>query len=264
MHTAKITNNVVYIIDGENFSLRKACKKLGIKRHSSFRSYYVHNNLLNNTETLLDYATKYHTPTHGLTDSKIYSCWASMKNRCVSPNHSSYKNYGGKGIKVCERWKNFENFYTDMGDPPFKRASLERINNLEGYNPDNVRWATYKEQARNKCSNVFLTWGNKTLCLADWAIFLSIDRGTTSRRLQKWGIVEKTFSTSLEKEIQTVTYKGIKQPVSKVCCSIGRHRSSYRKYCAYNKFIHSQETFDSWVGKQNQPVKALHYLTPLV
>jgi len=87
--------------------------------------------------------------THGQTHAPIYNIWNGMNQRCGNPNNTSYKNYGGRGIKVCKRWLKFENFYKDVGDPP-KGKSLDRINNNEGYFPNNWRWATRKQQNNNK------------------------------------------------------------------------------------------------------------------
>jgi hypothetical protein len=81
--------------------------------------------------------------------AKIYWVWAGMLNRCNSPKHISYEYYGGRGIKVCERWKKFENFYADMGDPPAGHW-IDRIDGNADYEPDNCRWATTKQQRANQ------------------------------------------------------------------------------------------------------------------
>lgn len=90
---------------------------------------------------------------HGLRYTKTWRIWQAMKNRCYNKNVMQYKNYGGRGIKVCNKWKeDFIEFYKDVGEAP-KRKTLDRINNNGNYEPGNVKWSTPKQQCRNKTNN---------------------------------------------------------------------------------------------------------------
>lgn len=89
---------------------------------------------------------------HQASDSKEYKAWTSMKQRCLNPNALNYKNYGGRGITICQAWiDSFEQFLADVGNAPAgHRMSIDRINNEGNYEPDNVRWATPREQVMNR------------------------------------------------------------------------------------------------------------------
>lgn len=89
---------------------------------------------------------------HGMTETPEYNCWKALKNRCLNPKNIQYKNYGGRGITVCERWLNFINFYEDMGNRP-EGCQIDRIDNNKGYCKENCRWTTNKINNRNRRNN---------------------------------------------------------------------------------------------------------------
>jgi len=123
-----------------------------------------------------------------------------MRNRCTNFNYSGYKDYGGRGITVCERWMKFENFLEDMGEPPTKGHTLDRKNNDRGYCKSNCRWATKKQQMRNKRNNRLLTYKGKTQCMTDWASQYGMNKNTLRSRIveMNWSI-EKALTSPVRK-----------------------------------------------------------------
>ena len=133
--------------------------------------------------------------THGMAGTRIYAVWNSMVMRCHNKNSLSYKHYGAKGIKVCKRWRKFENFLDDMGQPDVG-LQLERKNNNGNYTPANCKWATLHEQARNKSTSRKITFNGKTLCLCDWSKIVGIGQLTISCRIDILGwSVRKALTT---------------------------------------------------------------------
>lgn len=124
----------------------------------------------------------------------LKAVWAHMFNRCYNPKAAGYQNYGGKGITVCERWLNFENFYADMYPRP-EGKSIDRYPNGAGnYEPGNVRWATPLEQTRNRSSTIMLTFQGETLHLIEWSEKLGIKYQTLLTRVLRGYPVELVLS----------------------------------------------------------------------
>jgi hypothetical protein len=119
-----------------------------------------------------------------------YQSWRNMMKRCFDPDSQSYEDYGKRGIRVCVRWLNYENFYADMGPRPSPSHTLEREDNDGNYEPGNCRWATRKEQARNRRSSVLLTYQDKQQTVAAWAEELGIGYQTLLKRLKNRPVEE--------------------------------------------------------------------------
>jgi hypothetical protein len=108
--------------------------------------------------------------THGGTGTPEYSAWASLLQRCRNSNDSAYQNYGGRGIRVCDRWQeSFSYFLDDMGYRPSAKHSIDRMDNNGDYSPENCRWATRSEQMRNTSVNRMVSHDGETLCVTEWA-----------------------------------------------------------------------------------------------
>jgi hypothetical protein len=139
--------------------------------------------------------------THGLSKHAGYRTWRSMQDRCYNPVVPQYRDWGGRGIRVCDRWlepngQGFLNFLKDMGPmPQGARYTIERDRVNENYCPENCRWATYTEQARNKRSNHLLTHNGKTQCVAAWTEELGYSQDVIRSRLRRGWSIEKTLTT---------------------------------------------------------------------
>lgn len=124
-----------------------------------------------------------------------YRAWMALRNRCMNPNNKSYADYGGRGIRVCERWDDFNNFLEDMGERP-DGMSIDRKDNNGNYEPGNCRWATKKEQANNKRSNVAIMYNNQSMTISEWADVVGIDAQVIGLRLRRGWSIERSLTTS--------------------------------------------------------------------
>ena len=125
---------------------------------------------------------------HGKSSDLAYNVWKMMKQRCSNPKNPKYEMYGGRGIEVCDRWKNsFENFLDDMGNRPSKDHSIDRIDVNGNYEPSNCRWANSKIQASNKRSNVFFEVDGISLTAAQLSEIYGVPRRTIRYRIVELG-----------------------------------------------------------------------------
>lgn len=125
---------------------------------------------------------------HGKKTDATYKAWVELKLRCCNPNNRAYKDYGGRGIKVCDRWlHSFENFLADMGERPGKEYSIDRIDNNGDYCPENCRWATDETQCNNRRSNINITYRGRTQTLMQWCEELGLNYVNARHMLRKTG-----------------------------------------------------------------------------
>lgn len=129
--------------------------------------------------------------THGHSNCKEnteYSIWTNMKTRCYNTENEAYKDYGGRGIKICDRWLNdYMSFYKDMGTRPSLDYTLDRYPDKNGnYEPSNCRWATKKEQSNNRRNNIMINFNNETKNLKQWCEELGLSYKNTHKRIKKF------------------------------------------------------------------------------
>lgn len=133
--------------------------------------------------------------THGMTNTTEHRIWRGLFSRCEIPTDKAYKNYGGRGIKVCERWRDFVNFYADMGPRPSSKHSLDRIDGNGDYEPGNCRWATSAEQNSNSRRNRYITYLGRSATLSQWAREFGICRSVLRGRLLMGWDMKKISNT---------------------------------------------------------------------
>lgn len=124
---------------------------------------------------------------HGMTETPEHNIWMGMIRRCTDPRREEYPKYGGRGIKVCERWRfSFANFFADMGARPTSQHSLDRYPNNDGnYEPGNVRWATSKPQSRNRRSNVLVIYEGQEMTLIEACEHTGLKYSTVHMRIRR-------------------------------------------------------------------------------
>lgn len=158
--------------------------------------------------------------THGQSQTPAYRAWQGMIQRCHNPDNPGYANYGGRGIKVCDRWKVFPNFYADMGARPGEGYSLDRIDNDRGYEPGNCRWTIADVQMNNMRRNRIIAHDGRAQTLAQWATEFGIHWDILRSRIDKYGwSIAKALTTPVGRRgsngpRHNLTLGGRTQPLS--------------------------------------------------
>lgn len=134
---------------------------------------------------------------HGMARTRQYRIWNGIKNRCLNPNSEGYKNYGAKGITVCDRWLKFINFWEDMKEGYESGLSIDRKDNAKGYYKENCRWATMRMQANNRTSNRPITFNGITLNLHQWSRKIGVSSNTIDERLKRGWTLKKALTTKV-------------------------------------------------------------------
>jgi hypothetical protein len=125
--------------------------------------------------------------------TKEYTCWKNIKTRCNNPNNNRYPEYGGKGIKVCEEWNTFEQFYSDVGPAPTHNHMLGRIDVTKDYNKDNCKWLTFAEMGNHKANTKRYKCNSLDLTVSDWAVKTGLSRSTIASRLRAGWPIEQAL-----------------------------------------------------------------------
>lgn len=128
---------------------------------------------------------------HGDYETPEYLARENVVARCCKTSHPMYSYYGGRGIAVCDRWRDYVNFIADMGRRPSSKHTLDRVDNSKGYEPSNCRWTTRREQMRNTRRTRLFTYDGQTLCMKDWAETVGMPYSTLRARLKYgWSFVD--------------------------------------------------------------------------
>lgn len=163
---------------------------------------------------------------HGGHGTRLYNIWAHIKTRCLDPDYDCYNHYGGRGISVCDEWKNsfaafrswaISNGYND-------KLTIDRIDVNGNYEPSNCRWATISEQSKNKRNTKLVTFNGETLCASDMASKYGVDKNTLRQRLNRgWSVKDALLSKAgdIRGNRKYITFQGLTLPFSKMAERFG-------------------------------------------
>lgn len=148
-----------------------------------------------------------HNKKHGMTKTDIHNKWIQMRQRCLNKNNSAYKDYGARGITVCDQWNEFENFLDwSIKNGYCKGLSLDRIDNSKGYSPDNCRWVEWKEQANNRRRNILINYNGEIKPLKKWCFELNVSYYLIRNRIVRLGY---TFEEAIKYKPRQLPPKSI-------------------------------------------------------
>ncbi len=163
--------------------------------------------------------------THGQRRSAEYRIWTHIKSRCLNEKVPEFKHYGGRGVFICDRWKNsFENFLADMGPRPGPQYSIDRRDNDGGYEPNNCRWASKKEQANNTRANRRVTIGHETKNMTQWADEIGVKREVIHKRLKRGVDISRLLEPTAR--AKTFAFRGIVATIPEWSKSTGINRAT--------------------------------------
>lgn len=181
--------------------------------------------------------------------TKAYRIWQAMLNRCRNPKVKGYQYYGGRGIKVCERWKSFDNFIADMGQPD-ENQSIDRIDPNGDYEPTNCRWATQKEQVNNTARNRLIERDGEKMTASQWANRLGINAHLFCTRLRNGWSFERASSEPVKTKEKRAKQKGVSWS------------STYQKWCVLiyrskdrTDYVGRYDTLEEAVAKRDEYLK---------
>ncbi len=183
-----------------------------------------------------------------------WNSWRAMWSRCTDKAYGKYHLYGGRGISVCERWRDFYSFMEDMGRKPSSKHSIERIDRDGDYCPENCVWATQTQQMRNTSNNLLLTLNGETKPAAEWAELIGFPKDVIYRRKRRgWSDERALTQAPREMEITSVTFNGQTKSLRGWSIALGLNLttliSRFNKGWPVEKVL-SQSTFSRWGGSK--------------
>lgn len=185
-------------VDSRKEIIYKAICTCGCKTNTTFRASQIKTLLERPVKKCVNHKTNLSELTYKSSTHRLYAIWSGMHNRCYNGNNPEYPRYGGRGVQVCDRWFELENFVEDMGVPN-GRMSIDRIDNNGNYCPENCKWSTAEEQARNRRSNKVLDYLGKSQTMIEWCEELNLDYNSVQLRIQRSWSVERALNTPTEK-----------------------------------------------------------------